>query len=102
MKQIKYFLLLILIALMEAALIFGMFVFVSSSRLIYIFFSLALMIGGIVYLAVSRHREKVKVKPKTEVWDGYIRVLFTTFMVLFIILASLIFIRAIVFVIRGS
>lgn len=102
MKQLKYFALLALILLVEAALIFGMFVFVTSSRLIYVFVSLALMLGGIAYLTVSRYREKAKIRPKTEVWNGYVRVIFTAFLVFFIALASLIFIRAVVFVIRGS
>lgn len=102
MKQLKYFALLALFLLVEAVLIFGMFAFVTSSRLVYIIISLVLMIGGIAYLIVSRYREKVKVKPKVEVWNGYIKVIFTTFVVLFTVLAGLIFIRALVFVIRGS
>ena len=102
MKQLKYIVLLFLILAVEAVLIFGMFAFVTAARPVYIFFALALMLGGIAYLIISRYRERVKIKPKAEVLNGYIKVLFIILMVVVILLLAVIVIRALVFVIRGS
>jgi hypothetical protein len=102
MKYMKYVFLLVLIVLSELALIYGMFVFVSVSKLFFVLASLLLILGALAYLVVSRHREKSKVKPKAEVWEGYFRVLYVVFVVLFSLLAGAIVIRALFFLVRGA
>jgi hypothetical protein len=102
MKYMKYVFLLILIVLTELALIYGMFVFVSASKLLFVLASVILILGALAYLVISRHREKSKVKPKAEVWDGYFRVFFVVFVVFFSVLAAAIIIRALFFLVRGA
>lgn len=100
MKYLKYPFFIVLIILAELILVYGMFVFVSASKLLFILASLLLIAGVVVYLVVSRHREKTKIKPKSEVWEGYIKVGFVVIVSFILSLAATILIRGLVFLIR--
>jgi hypothetical protein len=102
MKYMKYIAFLAAIVLAELALIYGMFAFVGASKLYFVLASIVLIAGALAYLVVSRHRERSKVKPKAEVWNGYAKVVFVFFSVFLSALAAAVLIRGIVFLVRGS
>ncbi len=102
MDKVKYPFLLVGILAAEILLVYAFFLFVTLAKTGYVLFSAILILIGIVYLAVSRYRERVKIKPEKEVRKSILRVSATAAGVVIIVFAGIVILRAVVFLIHGS
>ena len=66
MKNVQYILLMLVILAVEVGVSYGLFHFVQSSRLLYILFSLAVLIAIISYFSISGFLNKIKIVPQEE------------------------------------
>lgn len=67
----KYFILILSAIALESAVIYLLYLFVNSSKLIFTVFSLVLLFSSLFALFYGRYREKIKIKPKKEVLSSY-------------------------------
>ncbi len=100
MDNLKYFLLMVLFIIVEIGLTYGLYQFVISYKWLFVVFSLLLLIVSIAYIVYGRYREKIKLKPKKEVSDGYKRFFLTAAIIMIGVTAVLILFRAVVYLIQ--
>jgi Trk-type K+ transport system membrane component len=100
MKQLRYYLFMILVILLELGITCLLYFFVTASKALYVGFALFILLGTIAYLVLSRYLERIKVKPRKEVLAGYRKVVFTTVLVIGGIFSALIIIKAASYLIR--
>ena len=94
MKNLKYYLVMVLIVLIELGTGFLLFKFVLASKVWYVLLSI-LIFGSIAfYLNYSKYRELIKMNDKAIVQKGYIRVFRNTILVIVIAVLILIVVKA--------
>lgn len=94
MKQIKYYLFIIFVLLLELGITVLLYLFATSLKPLFVGISLLLLLSTLFYLLYSRFLERIKVKPKKEVLAGYRKGILTFCLVIGIILAVLILVKS--------
>ena len=91
---LKYYLIMAGILISELGLLYLVFLFQTTAKLLYVLAALAVFIGVAAFLIILRVRERTQVKPMPEVLGGYLRVTAWTTAIIFGIFIILILVKS--------